>query len=105
MTQEQLIQEARKEAEKFYPKNTASHYSKSREDNEKKQKIFIKGYLAKAEKRNSEAVIFADWLKKECYNYHISFDTYVWRKLNDDITSYTSEEIYDLFIQQQLKQE
>jgi hypothetical protein len=56
------------------------------------------GYIQQAEKRKSEAVAFADWLKNECYNYHISFNTYIWRKLDDDITSYTSEEIYELFL-------
>lgn len=50
------------------------------------------------EKTKQEAVKFADWLKNECYNYHISFNTYIWRKLDDDITSYTSEEIYELFL-------
>ena len=95
MTQEQLIQEARLEAEKVYPTESYVNYAR--------REGYIQCYIQQAEKRKSEAVIFADWLKKECYNYHISFDTYVWRKLDDDITSYTSEEIYDLFLQQ-LKQ-
>lgn len=48
-----------------------------------------------------EAVKFANWLKKECYNYQTSFDTFVWRKVDDDITSYTSEEIYEQFKKEQ----
>ena len=59
MNEEQLLQEARIEAEKVYPKNTPSHYSKSREENVKKQTIFIKGYIAKAKKQKSEAVDYA----------------------------------------------
>lgn len=88
--EEQLLQEARKEAEKVYP--TESYVNDARREG------YIKCYIQQAEKRKSEAVAFADWLKNECYNYHISFNTYIWRKLDDDITSYTSEEIYELFL-------
>lgn len=93
MNEEQLLQEARIEAEKVYPKNTPSHYSKSREDNVKKQTIFIKGYIANAKKRESEAVRFAEWIIKRLRD-----------EPNDVVLYNTSKDNYQLFLQQQ-KQE
>lgn len=68
MTQEQLLQEARKEAEKVYP-NVEINLSDSvdltrgniirRRDNSLLMEGYIACYMQQAEKRKSEAVEFA----------------------------------------------
>ena len=64
--EEQLLQEARKEAEKVYPFKKGNDFSKGFNseivkinlDLLHKQELFIEGYIAKAKKQMSEAVDF-----------------------------------------------
>lgn len=105
MTQEQLIQEARLEAEKFYPLSMSICWDENDQQYdlyEDERKGFIKCYIQQAEKRKSEAVRFHLFIKElalndtddgKLYSYALAlwFDDY--------------EDLYEYFKQQQLKQE
>ena len=92
--EEQLLQEARLEAEKVYPTESYVNYAR--------REGYIQCYIQQAEKRKSEAVRFHLFIKElalndtddgKLYSYALAlwFDDY--------------EDLYEYFKQQQLKQE
>ena len=93
MTQEQLLQEARKEAEKVYP--TESYVNDARREG------YIQCYIQQAEKRKSEAVKFLEW----CLEGGWGTTKNGWILNNYTHNFKKSSELFDIFIQQQLKQE
>ena len=92
INEEQLLQEARIEAEKVYPDiiqrdSISDPYIRNELNNERYHLIhgYIACYIAHAKKRESEAVEFAEYCMRNIYD--IDF-------------SKTTEEIYELFKQQ-----
>ena len=77
--EEQLLQEARIEAEKVYPEQQYIGTYPYRQEG------YIQGYIANAKKQMSDAVQFAEYCMRNIYD--IDF-------------SKTTEEIYKLFKQQ-----
>lgn len=104
MTQEQLLQEARKEADKVYPviMHSDSVFESERDINEFQRHFFIQGYIQQAEKRKSEAVEFLNWIRLNAYA--VNAEENKWRLYGENLALHTIEELYDLFLQQ-LKQE
>ena len=78
--EEQLLQEARLEAEKIYPEQ------QYRGTYPYRQEGYIQGYIANAKKKDSEAVEFVQWI--------ITNDNKI------DVTL-TVQQVYDLYLQQQ----
>ena len=106
MAQEQLLQEARLEAEKVYPQVEDNFLPQFKQNIKMQQDAlragFIKCYIQQAEKMKSEAVRFHLFIKElalndtddgKLYSYTLAlwFDDY--------------EDLYAYFKQQQLKQE
>ena len=61
MNKEQLLQEARKEAEKVYPfKSDWSSHNNTIDFNQDRRLAYVQGYIANAKKRESEAVELND---------------------------------------------
>jgi hypothetical protein len=103
MNEEQLLQEARLEAEKVYPsKETGMGYFDN-DINDAKQEGYISCYIANAKKRESEAVEFFEWMKISNY---IKYES-GYRHFSDGMHGklFTINELFDLFLQQQQKQE
>jgi len=107
MNEEQLLQEARIEAEKVYPILDVDSipHNERREaiirerDNSLLNEGFVDGYIANAKKQMSEAVEFAEWLLRNT-DFDEGEDKYQWYY---DWNLYSSEEIYKLFKQQKQK--
>ena len=84
--EEQLLQEARIEAENVYPfKSDWSSHNNTIDFNQDRRLAYVQGYIANAKKQMSEAVQFAEYCMRNIYD--IDF-------------SKTTEEIYKLFKQQ-----
>ena len=95
MTEEQLLQEARKEAEKVYP------VRKMHDENMYEREAYIKGYVANAKKQMSQMLKFAWWVDNNYISY--TEGRYIDGK-NPENQTLTEEEVYDIFFKQQ-KQE
>jgi len=64
MNEEQLLQEARIEAEKFYPfKSDWSSHNDTIDFNQDRRLAYVQGYIANAKKQMSEAVELNDIIK------------------------------------------
>jgi hypothetical protein len=98
-TEEQLIQEARIEAEKVYP-----HVESESDLNQRlaylKREAFEAGYIANAKKQMSEMLKFAWWVDNNYISY--TEGRYIDGK-NPENPTLTEEEVYNIF--KQLKQE
>ncbi len=110
MTQEQLIQEARLEAEKVYPDIKINlHDSEEliranvirRRDNSLLIEGYIQCYIQQAEKRKSDMLRFAWWVDNNYISY--TKGRYIDNKQPENPTL-SEEEVYDIYLQQ-LKQE
>ena len=93
MTQEQLLQEARKEAEKVYPTESYVNYAR--------REGFIQCYIQQSEKRKSDMLRFAWWVDNNYISY--TKGRYIDNKQPENPTL-SEEEVYDIYLQQ-LKQE
>tara|TARA_R110002126_G_scaffold68046_5_gene172106 strand:- start:1631 stop:1936 length:306 start_codon:yes stop_codon:yes gene_type:complete len=98
MTEEQLLQEARLEAENLYPYEGDIDYNYIESVREK----FIQCYIANAKKQMSEAAEFLEWITTMDVDRIGATAGWQVDKLNDGFFSpiMTSQELYELFKQQ-----
>ena len=101
MTQEQLIQEARKEAEKEIPNGTYNIDCFDECVSEIAREGYIQCYIQQAEKRKNDAEEFLIWCLQN--NWGTIKDAFILNNHTHRIEKATY--LYELFLQQQLKQE
>ena len=108
MNEEQLLQEARKEAENVYPDiiqrdSISDPYIRNELNNERYHLIhgYISCYIANAKKQMNQMLKFAWWVDNNYISY--TEGRYIDGK-NPENPTLTEKEVYDLFLQQQ-KQE